>query len=66
MLVKANAEIEFLKDCNWPIDTLVLATKTVPGTTPNARKDDRRPLNLTTQFHRTKDWWKEAQRKDPD
>lgn len=58
MLVNARAEIEFLEDANWPIDTLVVVTKMVPGNTPNVKKGERRTVNLTLQFHKTDQGWK--------
>jgi hypothetical protein len=61
LLVKATAEIEFLEDCNWPIETTVLALKTTGREVPNVRKGERRTIYLTLQFHRTKTGWKATQ-----
>lgn len=58
MLVNATARIEFLEDCNWPFDTMVVALKTVPGDAPNVRKGEQRTANLTLQFHKTDRGWK--------
>lgn len=64
LLVNATAKIEFLEDCNWPIDTMVLALKLVPGATPNVRKGEQRTVDLTLQFQKTGDGWKAIQAKD--
>lgn len=58
MLLNATAEIEFLEDCNWPIDTEVLALKTLKGEAPNVKKGEHRKMNLTLQFHKTDEGWK--------
>ncbi len=58
ILVNATARIEFLEDCNWPMDTTVAALKIVPGATPNVRKGEQRTVNLTLQFHKTDSGWK--------
>ena len=65
MLVNATARIEFLEDCNWPIETTVAALKIVPGATPNVRKGEQRTANLTLQFQKTDQGWKATQKKDP-
>ena len=65
MLVNATAKIEFLEDCNWPIDTTVAALKIVPGATPNVRKGEQRTANLTLQFHKTDRGWKATHKKEP-
>ena len=65
MLVNATARIEFLEDCNWPIDTMVAALKIVPGATPNVRKGEQRTANLTLQFHKTDRGWKATHKKEP-
>lgn len=62
-LVEASAQIEFLEDCDWPIDTMVLVLKVVPGATPNVRKGEQRSVNLTLQFHQTDHGWKATQMK---
>jgi hypothetical protein len=64
LLVNATAKIEFLEDCNWPIDTMVFALKLVPGATPNVRKGEQRTLDLTLQFQKTGDGWKATPAKD--
>ena len=64
MLVNATAKIEFLEDCNWPIDTMVIALKVVPGATPNVRKGEQRTVNLTLEFLKTDGDWKATQAKD--
>ncbi len=61
MLVKGTAEIEFLEDCNWPIETTVLALKTTGREVPNIRKGDRRTVYVTLQFHKTETGWKATQ-----
>lgn len=58
MLVKATAELEFLQDCNWPINTQLLALKTIGREIPNVRKGEHRTADLTLQFHRTDSGWK--------
>jgi PBP1b-binding outer membrane lipoprotein LpoB len=58
VLVNATARIEFLEDCNWPMDTVVVALKVVPGATPNVRKGEQRTAHLTLQFHKTDRGWK--------
>ena len=55
LLVNATAKIEFLEDCNWPIDTKVFALKLVPGATPNVRKGELRTVDLTLQFQKAGD-----------
>ncbi len=57
LMVKAEAEIEFLADCNWPIETLVLVTKPLPGAVPTMKKGDRRMMNVTLQFSRSEQGW---------
>ncbi|MEY4484732.1 MAG: hypothetical protein RL693_2184, partial [Verrucomicrobiota bacterium] len=57
-LVNADAEIEFLEDCNWPITTEVLALKTIPETPPNVKKGEHRKMKLTLQFYETERGWK--------
>ncbi|MEN9676333.1 MAG: hypothetical protein RIS76_2229 [Verrucomicrobiota bacterium] len=64
MLVNATAKIEFLEDCNWPMDTMVVALKVIPGATPNVRKGEQRTVNLTLQFQKTDRGWKPAEAKD--
>jgi hypothetical protein len=64
MLVNATAKIEFLEDCNWPIETTVAALKIVPGATPNVRKGEQRTVNLTLQFHKTDGGWKATHKKE--
>jgi hypothetical protein len=64
ILVEASAEIEFLEDCNWPMNTLVMVTKSSPGATPNVSKGDHRTLNVKLQFHQTGQGWKATQKKD--
>ena len=63
-LVDAGARIEFLEDCDWPFNTMVLALKVVPGTTPNARKGEQRDVHLTLQFHKTGGVWKATQKQE--
>ena len=65
MLVNSTAKIEFLEDCNWPIDTTVAALKIVPGATPNVRKGEQRTVNLTLQFHKTDRGWKATHKNEP-
>lgn len=65
MVVNASAEIEFLEDCTWPIETLVVALKTADGQTPNVKKGEHRTVHLTLQFHKTAQGWKPTQKKDP-
>lgn len=65
ILVSASAKIEFLEDCNWPIDTMVVVTRIVPGGTANVRKGEQRTVNLTLQFHKTDRGWKAAEKKEP-
>ena len=65
MLVSASAKIEFLEDCNWPIDTLVVVTKIVPGVTANVRKGEQRTVNLTLYFQMTDRGWKAVHKKEP-
>ena len=65
VLVNATAKIEFLEDCNWPFDTMVVTLKTVPGDAPNVRKGEQRTANLTLQFHKTDRGWKTRDKKDP-
>lgn len=57
ILVKANAKIEFLEDCVWPSDSQVVATKLVPGATPNVKKGERRSVNLTLRFQKADRGW---------
>jgi hypothetical protein len=64
MLVNATVKIEFLEDCNWPIEKTVIALKVVPGATPNVRKGEQRTLNLTLQFQKTDGGWKDTWAKD--
>lgn len=64
MLVNATAKIEFLEDCNWPIDTTVAALKMVPGATPNVKEGEQRTANLTLQFQRTDRGWKATHKKE--
>jgi len=64
MLVNTTATIEFLEDCNWPIDTTVAALKIVPGAMPNVRKGEQRTVNLTLQFHKTDRGWKATHKKE--
>ena len=59
-LVQARAEIEFLEDCYWPLDTQVVVLRVTPGQTANVRKGDRRIVNLTLQFNQTEQGWKVA------
>lgn len=65
LLVKATARIEFLEDCHWPMDTMVVALKLVPGATPNVRKGEQRTVPLTLQFHKTDEGWRANPAKDP-
>ena len=64
MLVDATVKIEFLEDCDWPIEKTVIALKVVPGATPNVRKGEQRTVNLTLEFLKTDGDWKATQAKD--
>ncbi len=63
MLVHARSKIEFLEDCNWPIDKMVVVTKVVPGVTPNVRKGEQRTVDFTFSFYKTDHGWKTTQMK---
>ena len=64
MIVNANAKIEFLDDCDWPIEPLMLATKAVPGTPSKMKKGEQRTVDLTLQFVKTDTGWKATQKND--
>ena len=64
MLVDATVKIEFLEDCDWPIEKTVIALKVVPGATPNVRKGEQRTFSLTLQFQKTDGGWKDTWAKD--
>ncbi len=64
IIVDANAKVEFLEDCNWPIETSVMVLKTPPGGTSNVKKGDLRTLNIDLQFVETEHGWKSGQKKD--
>ena len=49
MLVNATAKIEFLEDCDWPIETMVVVLKILPGATPNVRKGEQRTVHFRLQ-----------------
>lgn len=64
MLVYTTVKIEFLEDCDWPIEKTVIALKVVPGATPNVRRGEQRTFNLTLQFQKTDGGWKDTWAKD--
>lgn len=64
LLVNVSAKIEFLEDCNFPIENSFVVLKTVPGTAPNVKKGQQRTLDLTLQFEKTDRGWKPTEAKD--
>lgn len=64
MLVNAIVRIEFLQDCVWPIENLVVVTKTVPGVSPNVHKGDQRTLNVPFLFEKADGAWKPVRPKE--
>lgn len=65
MLVNATVTIEFLEDCNWPMDTMFVVARLVPGATPGVIKGERRTVHRTRQFQKTDRGWKASQMNDP-
>ena len=64
MLVYTTAKIEFLEDCDWPIEKTIIALKVVPGATPNVRKGEQRTVDVTLQFEKRDGSWKDTWAKD--
>ncbi len=64
MAVSATVRIEFLQDCVWPNERLVVVLKTAPGLSPNVRKGDQRIVNLDFLFEKSDGGWKAVRPKD--
>jgi hypothetical protein len=64
MSVSATVRIEFLQDCVWPNERLVVVSKIVPGVVPNVRKGDQRIVNLDFLFEQSDGGWKAVRPKD--
>jgi hypothetical protein len=64
MSVSATVRIEFLQDCVWPNERLVVVSKLVPGVSPNVRKGDQRIVSLDFLFEKADGGWKPVRPKD--
>jgi hypothetical protein len=64
MSVSATVRLEFLQDCVWPNERLVVVSKIVPGVSPNVRKGEQRIINLDFLFEQSDGGWKAVRPKE--